>query len=308
MKFSTLLLLPALLLPALEAAAQTTTPSSLSLPKSVRRSMDQVRPEAIRAHVAYLADDRLLGRKPGTLGYQMAVDYVVAQLKERGVEPAGENGGFTQRVRLRRATVRPGAAASYQPAAGAAGLPLDAISLLPHPEQPTAQLPATGLVFAGYGISAPAEKYDDYQGLDARGKVVVVLRGAPPAFPSTVAAASQDQTQIVRTAAAHGAVGVLFATLRAAPGGPSRLASSTSVLGADGKVAAARGFVSGPAGVALTGTLSAPACKPCCAPPPPTQPRLCNACAPVDRRRWHCPAHYLPAGNRLTRISIPTTW
>ncbi|WP_092771305.1 M28 family peptidase [Hymenobacter actinosclerus] len=260
MKFSALLLLPALLLPALGVFAQTGTSSPLNLPKPVRRALAQVRPEAMRAHVAYLADDRLLGRKPGTPGYQLAVDYVVAQLKERGVAPAGENGGFTQRVRLRRSTVRPGATASYQPAAGAAsaaGLPLDAISLLPHPEQPSAQLPATGLIFAGYGISAPANNYDDYQGLDAKGKVVVVLRGAPPAFPSTVAAASQDQTQIVRTAAAHGAVGVLFATLRPALGGPARLASSTSVLGADGKVAAARGFVSGPGGVALTGTLSA---------------------------------------------------
>ncbi|SDY33579.1 M28 family peptidase [Hymenobacter psychrophilus] len=257
MKFSTLLLLPALLLPGFGAAAQTSSPSSLNLPKPVRRALGQVRPEAMRAHVAYLADDRLLGRKPGTPGYQLAVDYVVAQLKERGVEPAGENGGFTQRVRLRRATVRPGASVSYQSAAGQAGLPLDAIGLLPHPEQPTAQLPATGLVFAGHGISAPAENYDDYQGLDARGKVVVVLRGAPPAFPSTVAAASQDQTQIVRTAAAHGAVGVLFATLRPASGNPARLASSTSVLGADGKVAASRGFVSGPGGVALVGTLSA---------------------------------------------------
>ncbi|NVO32891.1 M28 family peptidase [Hymenobacter sp. P5342] len=261
MKFPTPLLLSTLLLlPAFGAAAQTPTaptPPALNLPKPVRRALAQVRPEAMRAHVAYLADDRLLGRKPGTPGYQMAVDYVVAQLKERDVEPAGENGGFTQRVRLRRATVRPGASASYQPAGNAAGLPLDAISLLPHPEQPTAQLSATGLVFAGYGISAPGENYDDYQGLDARGKVVVVLRGAPPAFPSTVAAASQDQTQIVRTAAAHGAVGVLFATLRPALGNPARLASSTSVLGADGKVAAARGFVSGPAGVAFTGTLSA---------------------------------------------------
>ncbi|MBT2557199.1 M28 family peptidase [Hymenobacter sp. ISL-91] len=257
MKFPALLLLPTLLLPVLGAAAQPSSPAALSLPKPVRRALAQVRPDAMRAHAAYLADDRLLGRKPGTPGYQLAVEYVVAQLKARGVEPAGENGAFTQRVRLRRATVQPGASASYQPAGNAPGLPLDAISLLPHPEQPVAQLPATGLVFAGYGISAPAENYDDYQGLDARGKVVVVLRGAPPAFPSTVAAASQDQTQLVRTAAAHGAVGVLFATLRPASGNPARLASSTSVLGADGKVAAARGFVSGPAGVAFTGTLSA---------------------------------------------------
>ncbi len=253
--FSLLLLLPTLgLLPLTPPAPH----NSLRLPKPVRQAMAQVQPAAIRAHIAYLADDRLLGRKPGTPGYQLAVDYVVAQLKERGVKPAGENGSFTQLVRLRRATVRPGAAVIYQPPTGRAGLPLDAVALYPHPEQPAAQLPAAGLVFAGYGITAPQQNYDDYQGLDARGKVVVVLRGAPRTFPSTVAAASQDQTLLVRTAAAHGAVGVLFATLRPASStGPARPLSTTSVLGADGRVAAARGFVSGPGGVALTGTLSA---------------------------------------------------
>ncbi len=253
MKFLSLLLLPALGLLSLAAPA----PTAPDVPKPVRRALEQVQPEAIRAHIAYLADDRLLGRKPGTPGYQLAVDYVVAQLKERGVAPAGENGGFTQLVRLRRATVQAGAAVIYQPPTGRAGLPLDAVGLYPHPEQPAAQLPAAGLVFAGYGITAPQQNYDDYQGLDARGKVVVVLRGAPRTFPSTVAAASQDQTLLVRTAAAHGAVGVLFATLRPASTGAPRPLSTTSVLGADGRVAAARGFVSGPGGVALTGTLSA---------------------------------------------------
>ena len=253
MKFLSLLLLPALGLLSLAAPA----PTAPDVPQPVRRALEQVQPEAIRAHIAYLADDRLLGRKPGTPGYQLAVDYVVAQLKERGVAPAGENGGFTQLVRLRRATVQAGAAVIYQPPTGRAGLPLDAVGLYPHPEQPAAQLPAAGLVFAGYGITAPQQNYDDYQGLDARGKVVVVLRGAPRTFPSTVAAASQDQTLLVRTAAAHGAVGVLFATLRPASTGAPRPLSTTSVLGADGRVAAARGFVSGPGGVALTGTLSA---------------------------------------------------
>jgi hypothetical protein len=238
------------------ATAQTAAP----VPKRVAKALTKVKPTDIKAHIQYLADDRLLGRKPGTPGYQMAVEYVTGQLKSFGVQPAGEEGSFTQRVRLRRATVRPGATVTYQPAGGTVLLPPTELHLYPHPEQPEATLAPTSLVFAGYGISAPDQGYDDYQGLDVKGKVVVIVRGAPRNFPSTVAAASQDQTLLVQTAAQRGAVGVLFAAPKPASAVASvaaaRPLSTTSVLGANGKVAAARGFISG-SGITMTGTLSA---------------------------------------------------
>ncbi|WP_426490865.1 M28 family peptidase [Hymenobacter sp. 102] len=226
---------------------------------NARKALEQVRPSDLQAHIQYLADDKLRGRKPGTPGYQLAVDYVTDQLRSFGVQPAGEGGTFTQRVRLRRATVRPGATVTYLPGSGQAVVAPAEIHLLPHPEQPQARLAPAGLAFVGYGISAPDQGYDDYQNLDVRGKVVVIVRGAPRRFPSTVAAASQDQTLLVQTAARRGAVGVLFASPRPAPATaatPARPLSTTSVLGPDGKVAASRGFVSG-SGVELLGTLSA---------------------------------------------------
>ncbi|MCA8829292.1 M28 family peptidase [Hymenobacter pini] len=233
------------------APAQTITPK-------VAKVLRHVRPADIQAHIRYLADDRLRGRKPGTPGYQLAVEYVTTQLRTFGVQPAGENGGFTQRVLLRRATVQPGATITYQPAGASLMLAATEVHVYPHPEQPRAQLAATGLVFAGYGISAPDQGYDDYQNLDARGKIVVIVRGAPRQFPSTVAAASQDQMLQVQTAAQHGAVGVLFASSRpaATSSAATQPLSATSVLGPDGRVAAARTFISG-SGVELTGTLSA---------------------------------------------------
>src|SRR3712207_786398 len=75
---------------------------SPDIPKAVVKSMKEVKPKSIKAHIQYLADDRLQGRMPGTEGYQMAVDYIVSQFKNMGVEPAGENGTYLQRVRLRR--------------------------------------------------------------------------------------------------------------------------------------------------------------------------------------------------------------
>ncbi|RSK48758.1 M28 family peptidase [Hymenobacter rigui] len=248
-----------LLLTALLHLAATSVPAQL-VPKKVDKALRQVRADDLKAHIQYLADDKLRGRKPGTPGYQLAVDYVTAQLRSFGVQPAGEDGTFTQRVRLRRATVQPGAMVTYQPGGGPLAVAPAEIHLFPHPEQPKAQLPASALAFAGYGISAPDQGYDDYQNLDVRGKVVVIVRGAPRRFPSTVAAASQDQTLLVQTAARHGAVGVLFASSRPAPTStvatPARPLSTTSVLGSDGRVAASRGFISG-SGVELTGTLSA---------------------------------------------------
>ena len=122
-----------------------------------------VQPAALEAHVRYLADDRLRGRLPGTPGYQMAVDYVAAQFKKNGVAPAGEKGGYTQKVRLRRAFVEPGATLSHQPATGATQ-PLaygPAITVYPNPGQPEVDVTSAPLVFAGYGISAPELKYDD---------------------------------------------------------------------------------------------------------------------------------------------------
>ncbi|WP_044002688.1 M28 family peptidase [Hymenobacter swuensis] len=253
MKFPSLFLTAGMALGPLVSPAQT-------ISKKVDKALRQVRPDDIKAHIQYLADDRLLGRKPGTPGYQLAVEYVTEQLRSFGVQPAGEEGSFTQRVRLRRATVRPGATVTYQPTTASLVLAPAEVHLYPHPEQPQTQLAPSGLAFVGYGISAPDQGYDDYQNLDVKGKVVVIVRGAPRRFPSTVAAASQDQTLLVQTAAHHGAVGVLFASARPAPAtaatAPARPLATTSVLGPDGRVAAARGFISG-SGVALTGTLSA---------------------------------------------------
>ncbi|MBD0257399.1 MAG: peptidase M28, partial [Cytophagales bacterium] len=100
-RFLSLLLLICLTLPA--AVAQTPT-----LDKPVAQALRTVKPKALKAHVQYLADDRLRGRLPGTEGYQLAVDYVTGQLREMGVEPAGENGTYLQRVRLRNARLAAG--------------------------------------------------------------------------------------------------------------------------------------------------------------------------------------------------------
>jgi hypothetical protein len=85
---------------ALNISAQNVTIS-----KDIKKAMDRIDTNTIRAHIAYLADDKLKGRLPGTEGYQMAVDYVIDQYKKIGLAPGGDNGGYTQKVLIRKSIV-----------------------------------------------------------------------------------------------------------------------------------------------------------------------------------------------------------
>jgi Zn-dependent M28 family amino/carboxypeptidase len=236
---------------AAPAFAQT-----LTLPKPVADQLQAVRPADLEAHVRYLADDRLRGRLPGTPGYQMAVDYVAAQFKKNGVSPAGDQGGYTQKVRLRRAFVEPGATLAYQPATGTAQ-PLaygPAATVYPNPGQPEVNVTNAPLVFAGYGISAPELKYDDYAGLDAKGKVVIISRQSPRQFADNERQYFADLRTVLETAARHGAVGVLLASAHAEAKLPEFPKGMVSALGPDGQVAVSRSYALGSA--QLVGTIS----------------------------------------------------
>jgi hypothetical protein len=85
---------------ALQTSAQDVTVS-----KSIKQAMERIDTNTIRSHIAYLADDKLKGRLPGTEGYQMAVEYVTAQFKKMGIAGGGDNGGYTQKLILRRSTL-----------------------------------------------------------------------------------------------------------------------------------------------------------------------------------------------------------
>jgi hypothetical protein len=241
MKFPVLLSTLAGLL-SLPSFAQT----PLVLPKPLSLALEQVKPADLKAHISYLADDKLRGREPGTPGYQMAVDYVTGQLKGLGVQPAGERGGYVQTLRLRRAVVAPGSTLSLRDGQAATTALVDGKDYVLYPNPSAASISVDApLVFAGYGISAPELGYDDYQGLDVQGKVVVVVRGAPRSFPSTVASASQDSRVLLQAALRHGAVGVLVAPAKGSPALPHLEKGVCSVLSPEGQVQVSRTFVVG---------------------------------------------------------------
>ena len=175
----------------------------------VEASLKAISSEAIKATVTYLADDKLLGRYPGTKGYDQAVEYVVDQLKINYIEPAGDNGTYLQKVRTRK---------GWSPASSVTITSQGKSDLLevnkdyviyPHFDEKSITIDAP-IVFAGYGISLPESNYDDYANQDVKGKIVLVLRGAPQKFDPLVALNLMSVTRILSTAAEHGAIGVII--------------------------------------------------------------------------------------------------
>ncbi|HEY4322353.1 MAG TPA: M28 family peptidase [Mucilaginibacter sp.] len=215
----------------------------IKLSKEVENALNGVDTAQIKADITYLADDKLKGRLPGTEGYQMAVDYVVSQLKALGVKPAGENNTWLQEVRLRRAFVHNPVITTNTDQEKLYGYVSGSYAIFPNPALPDVKITA-GLAFAGYGISEPSLGYDDYAGIDVKGKIVLITRGTPDKFSSSVAAHVMSSTHLVKVAAEHGAVGVIVCMTDSTARTPNLSRGIYSVLDKDKNVAVSSTYYS----------------------------------------------------------------
>lgn len=180
--------------------------------------------ETIRDHVAILASDAYGGRFPGTVGEDSTLAYLERRFRALGLEPIVD-GSYRQKVPLVRRTVLPTPEVRLSwvgedGGSGRATLPTLrwADDLLIGSTGLDEQLTVTGaeMVFVGYGISAPELNWDDYAGIDMRGKVALVLSSDPGRAPGdttlfggrAVTHYSLTQTK-QESAARHGAVGLL---------------------------------------------------------------------------------------------------
>ncbi len=181
-------------------------------------AMKVIRPDAIAAHMRFLSDSLLEGRAPDSRGYQIAARYVATELESMGLRPGGLNGTWYQQVPLRKAVLD--TAKSSLVLIGNGGSNQKAPVLVDgkdyvltgdvmHAEN-TLEAP---IVFVGFGVTAPEANYDDYAGIDVRGKLVLAFYGAPPSFASTVRAYYSDDVAKTKNALAHGAVGMLTTML-----------------------------------------------------------------------------------------------
>jgi Zn-dependent M28 family amino/carboxypeptidase len=171
---------------------------------------DETHGQSWWSHVSFLASDLLQGRETGSPGHRKAAEYVAGEFEKLGLSPAGLD-GYIQPVRLKSRTideahcrlslVRDGAERSLD-------LGEDTVISLRVDPAPSVEAP---LVFAGYGLSIPEVGHDDFKGLDAQGKLVVYLRGAPPGVPGPLAAHAQsegERSEAIRKAGAIGSVSI----------------------------------------------------------------------------------------------------
>ena len=198
----------ALAVPVLLRGAAPAKPPA-ALPAEVMAAGKAIAPSRLEGHVRVLADDKMEGRGTATRGYDMAAQYVAEQMQAMGLQPGGR-GGYLQPVPFVRADLKP-AACSFALVKQGQTVPLEVgKDVLLSPDylrnKWTTEAP---LVFAGYGVSAPELDYDDFAGLDVRGKVLVTFRGAPPRFPNDQRAYYSNGLVKDQIAAARGAIGIL---------------------------------------------------------------------------------------------------
>ncbi|WP_420478853.1 M28 family peptidase [Brevundimonas sp. FT23028] len=175
--------------------------------------------ERISGDIRTISADDYQGRYPGTEGERKVLAFLQAQYEAMGLEPGGPNGQWLQPVELKRYTPVAGGTAGWTGPDGqthALALGTD-ITLRAATNDGRASIRNAGLVFAGYGITAPERNWDDYGSVDVRGKVVVVIAGEPDGdlFNGAYATNYQSGAYKADEAFRRGAVGII--TLIAQP-------------------------------------------------------------------------------------------
>ncbi|ABF39811.1 peptidase M28 [Candidatus Koribacter versatilis Ellin345] len=190
--------------------------SAASVPASAQSAINNVNPEIIRAHVRFLSLDLLEGRGTGQRGGDIAAEYIGTQFASYGLKPIGDNGSYLQKVEMLGIKTKP--ESSYA-VTTEKGQKLDL-----KPGQDIVSMDETGnasdeidapIVWVGFGITAPEYRWDDYSGLDVKGKVLLMLVNEPPStdpnfFKAKALTYYGRWTYKYEQAARMGAVGVIL--------------------------------------------------------------------------------------------------
>jgi Zn-dependent M28 family amino/carboxypeptidase len=184
---------------------------------AAQKAMNAIDAEKIRATVKYLSDDTLQGRGTGQKGGDMAADWIAAQFKIYGLAPAGDQGTYFQKINFFGVTTDPKQTRfAFVPKSG----PEMALKFADdyvandqtHARKSEIDAP---IVFVGYGINAPEYNWDDYKGVDVKGKVLLMLVNEPPSddpnfFKGRALTYYGRWTYKYEEAARRGAVGVVL--------------------------------------------------------------------------------------------------
>ena len=200
-----------------ETATTAATEAEPTDTASVAAPNDGITPALLAQHIQVLASDAYQGRRPFTAGEEKATTYLAAEFKKLGLQP-GANGSYFQAVPLVEIAGKPDSIATVTGNGKTLQLKYRAdFMFLTEQEKPVIDIQNSPLVFAGYGVTAPEYQWDDYAGLDVKGKTVVVLINDPGnAGNDTTLFKGKAMTYYGRwgykyeEAARHGATGLLI--------------------------------------------------------------------------------------------------
>lgn len=209
------------------AAPQATIPGSVQA-----TAKHQITADTLAAPIRYLASDELEGRGPASRGDALARLYLATELESMGYKPAGTNKSWEQTVDIVSSTAQLPQTWSFKARSGQVDLKLsDDYIAGAGVQTDTAGFDNADLVFVGYGIEAPEYKWDDFKGVDVKGKVLVMLNNDPDWDPKLFEGKKRlyygRWTYKYEVAARHGAVGVIIVHTTPSAGYPWQVVQSS---------------------------------------------------------------------------------
>jgi Zn-dependent M28 family amino/carboxypeptidase len=140
-------------------------------------ALNTITADKLLHHIKTLASDQFEGRKPGSVGEELTIDYIAGICKELKLEPVGDEGTYLQAMPV--TGIRAQGRASFSSNSTTIDLKRPAEIIMWSQCRQESVTVESDVVFVGYGIVAPEYEWDDYKGLDVRGKTVVMLVGDP---------------------------------------------------------------------------------------------------------------------------------
>jgi hypothetical protein len=191
-------------------------------PGEVLKAKSAIKGRMLLSHIDFLASNHCRGRRTGERGIDVAMKYITTVFAGSGVDGAGKAGSYFQPVKLKTVSLDKGVCLTVEETAFTGGVKQVMNARLDWdfiPVSLSAEKKVTGqVVFAGYGITAPEHKYDDYKNLNAAGKIVLVMRHEPgekdekSPFDGQILSKHGTLLSKILNAQEHGAVGILFVT------------------------------------------------------------------------------------------------
>jgi len=161
--------------PSNNSAAPSPTPAAAA---DLKPALDSINSDDLLRHIKTLSSDEFEGRGPGTRGEELSVKYITEQFQKLGLKPGNPDGTYVQKVPLAGFKAEP--EASFK--AGGKELKLENLKdyvAVSRRYEEQVNVDDSDVVFVGYGVSAPEYGWDDYKGLDVKGKTIVMLINDP---------------------------------------------------------------------------------------------------------------------------------